>query len=85
MLRRRQRGEAISTPNPNLHPPPQSIPLEYLDDAPSAKRAVKIEKISLYHGKSIREHQDFRDSLKLAFHLKPNAFANKDTRVMFII
>ena len=99
VLRRRQRGEATSTPNPDLHLPPQSIPSEYSDstsmhpnpkrkatdtlDAPLAKRAVKIEKISPYHGKTIREHQDFRDSLKLAFRLEPDAFANEDTKVAF--
>ena len=49
------------------------------------KRAVKIEKISPYNGKTIREHQDFRDSLKLAFRLEPDAFADKDTKVAFTI
>lgn len=50
--------------------------------APS-KRAAKIEKISPYYGKTIREHQDFRDSLKLAFRLEPDAFADEDTKVAF--
>jgi len=49
------------------------------------KRAVKIEKIAPYYGKSIRKHQDFRDSLKLAFRLERNSFMDKDTKVAFTI
>jgi len=47
------------------------------------KRAVKIEKIALYYGKSIQEHQDFRNSLKLAFRLERDGFIDKDTKVAF--
>jgi len=69
VLRRRQRGKATLTPNPDLHLPPQSIPSEYLDstlmypnpkrkatnilDALLAKQAIKIKKISLYYNKTI--------------------------------
>ena len=52
--------------------------------APS-KRAVKIEKIALYYNKTIREYQDFHNSLKLAFRLKLNAFINEDIKVAFTI
>jgi len=56
------------TPAPNLDLPPQSIILEYLESSlihlnlkrkainimgALAKRAVKIEKIALYYGKTI--------------------------------
>ena len=100
VLRQRQRGEATLTPIPDPDLPPQSIPSEYLEGssrhpnlkrkatntmgAPS-KRAVKMEKIAPYYGKTIREHQDFRNSLKLAFRLELNAFADKDTKVAFTI
>jgi len=100
VLRRRQRGKATSTPVPNLSIQPQTIPLEYLEGslihlslkrkatdilgAPS-KQAIKIEKIAPYYSKSIQEHQDFRNSLKLAFRLKRNGFMDKDTKVTFII
>ena len=68
MLRRRQRGEATSTPIPNPSLQPQTIPSEYLDSSQMRpnlkqrttntigaplKRAVKIEKIAPYYGKSI--------------------------------
>ena len=49
------------------------------------KRAVKIEKIAPYYGKSIWEHQDFRDSLKLAFRLERDGFMDEDTKVAFIM
>lgn len=98
MLRRRQRGEATSTPAPDPDLPPQSITSEYSESSSihpnlkrkatdtmgaPAKRAVKIEKIAPYYGKTIREHQDFRDSLKLAFRLEADAFADEDTKVAF--
>jgi DNA-directed RNA polymerase subunit M/transcription elongation factor TFIIS len=98
VLRRRQRGEATSTPVPDPSLQPQTIPSEYSGGsqthpslkrratdtlgAPS-KRAVKIEKIAPYYGKTIREHQDFRDSLKLAFRLEHDGFADEDTKVAF--
>ena len=52
--------------------------------APS-KRAIKIEKIAPYYSKSIQEHQDFRNSLKLAFRLEHNGFMDKNTKVTFTI
>jgi len=98
VLRRRQRGEATSTPVPNPSLQPQTIPSEYLGGSPMhsslkrratdtlgapSKRAVKIEKIAPYYGKSIQEHQDFRDSLKLAFRLERDGFMDEDTKVAF--
>ena len=87
-----------SIPDPDLLP--QSILLVYLEGSlrhPNLKRkatntigtlskqAVKIEKIAPYYGKTIQEHQNFYNSLKLAFRLKLNTFINKDTKVIFTI
>ena len=100
VLRRRQHSKAILTPVPDPDLPPQSIPLEYSKGSSRhpnlkwkaistigtpLKQAIKMEKIAPYYSKTIQEHQDFHNSLKLAFHLELNTFANKNTKVTFTI
>jgi hypothetical protein len=44
-----------------------------------------MEKIAPYNGKSIREHQDFRNRLKLSFRLDPDGFQDEDTKIAYTL
>lgn len=48
-------------------------------------RGPKIEKIPTFEGKGVREYQDFKTRLEIAFRLDPNAFIVEDQKIAYTL
>jgi hypothetical protein len=49
----------------------------------SRKRSIKLDKISLYHDKSIKKHRDYVKNLTTIFRLILDDFSTKDFKIVY--
>ncbi len=55
------------------------------DVTTSRKRTIKFDKISLYHDKSIKKHQDYVKNLMTIFRLIFDDFSTKDSKIVYVM
>jgi hypothetical protein len=53
------------------------------DVTASRKRSIKLDKISLYHDKSIKKHRDYVRNLTTTFRLIFDDFSTKDFKIVY--
>jgi hypothetical protein len=53
------------------------------DVTTSRKRSIKLDKISLYHDKSIKKHEDYVKNLTTIFRLIFDDFSTKDFKIVY--
>jgi hypothetical protein len=53
------------------------------DVTTSRKRTIKLDKILLYHDKSIKKHRDYVKNLTTIFRLISNDFSTKDFKIVY--
>jgi hypothetical protein len=55
------------------------------DVTASRKRSIKLDKISLYHDKSIKKHRDYVKNLTTTFRLIFDDFSTKDFKIVYVM
>jgi hypothetical protein len=55
------------------------------DVTASRKRLIRLDKISLYHDKSIKKHRDYVKNLTTIFRLISNDFSTKDFKIVYVM
>jgi hypothetical protein len=53
------------------------------DVTASRKRTIKLDKISLYHDKSVRKHRDYVKNLTTTFRLIFDDFSTKNSKIVY--
>ncbi len=55
------------------------------DVTTSRKRTIKLDKISLYHDKSIKKHRDYVKNLTTTFRLIFDDFSTKNSKIVYVM